>query len=70
MKRLDVLNKTWRVGDTIEVTKEQMDSLVDAGLYESYDQSYQIGDLKWKVTHRVANPDGSTVYTLTAVDEA
>jgi hypothetical protein len=70
MKSLNVLNKSWKIGDTRDVTSVQMDGLVDAGLYDSYDQTYQLDNLKWKVAHRVANPDGSTVYALVAVDEA
>jgi hypothetical protein len=70
MKSLNILDKTWKLGDTRDVTKDQMDSLVDAGLYDSYDQTYELDNLKWKVAHRVANADGSTIYTLAAVDEA
>jgi hypothetical protein len=70
MKSLNVLNRSWKIGDTRDLTKEQMDGLTDAGLYDSYDQTYELDSLKWKVAHRVANPDGSTIYTLAAVDEA
>ena len=70
MKSLNELNKTWSVGDTRDLTKDQMDSLVDGGFYDSYDQTYELDHLKWKVAHHVANPDGSAIYTLAAVEEA
>jgi|GEM_PF-1120567 len=71
MKSLNVLNKrSWNVGDTREATKEQLDKLVVAGLYNSYDKVYIIDNLKWKIIHWVANEDGSSVYTLSAVEEA
>ena len=70
MKSLNVLNKTWKVGDTREVSEDQMDALIDRDLYDSYDQTYELDNLKWKVAHHVAYPDGTATYTLAAVDEA
>jgi len=70
MKSLNVLNRTWKIGDTRDLTKDQMDGLADGGFYDSYDQTYEIDALKWKLAHHVANPDGSAIYTLEAVEEA
>jgi len=70
MKSLNVLNKTWRVGDARDLTDQQLKSAAEADLYDSYDQTYVIDKLKWKIAGRMANPDGSTLYTLVAVKEA
>jgi len=70
MKSLNVLNKTWRIGDTRDLTDQQLKSASDADLYDSYDQTYIIDNLKWKVAGRIANSDGSTIYTLIAVKDA
>jgi len=70
MKSLNVLNKTWRIGDTRDLTDQQLKSASDADLYDSYDQTYLIDNLKWKVAGRIANSDGSTIYTLIAVRDA
>jgi hypothetical protein len=70
MKSLNVLNKSWRIGDTRDLTDQQLKSAAEADLYDSYDQTYVIDNLKWKIAGRMANPDGSTVYTLVAVKEA
>lgn len=69
MKSMNVLNKSWKVGDTREVTEDQMKGLVDRDLYDSYDHMYLVDGLKWKVVHRVVSADGSTIYTLTAVEK-
>lgn len=66
MKSLNVLNQKFGIGDTVEATREQLDQLTDQGCYDSYDQSYEFNGLRWKVLHRVANADGSTLYTLVA----
>jgi hypothetical protein len=65
-----VLNKNWKLGDTRELTEHQIKAIMDEDLYDSYDQTYLLDKFKWKVAHRVANIDGSTLYTLTAVAEA
>jgi hypothetical protein len=70
MNPLNVLNRTWKLGDTRDLTDQQLEHLIDEGLYDSYDQTYEIDGLKWKVAHRVAHPDGSTIWTLTAVESA
>jgi len=70
MKSLNVLNKSWRPGDNREVTEDQLKSAANADLYDSYDQTYILDRLKWKIAGRMANADGSTVYTLVAVKEA
>jgi hypothetical protein len=66
MKSLNVLNQKFAVGDTVDMTREQLDRLIDEGKYDSYDQSYEFSGFKWKVAHRIANADGSTTYTLVA----
>ena len=70
MKSLDVLNKTWRIGDNRDLTEQQLKSLRESDVYDSYDQTYVIDNLKWKLAGRVANSDGSTLYTLIAVKGA
>lgn len=70
MKPLNVLNRKWKVGDTRDVSEDQLDALADGGVYDSYDQTYEIDGLKWKIVHRVARPDGSTTHTLSAIEEA
>ena len=69
MKSMNVLNKTWEVGDTREVTEDQIKGLVDRDLYDSYDQTYLIDRLKWKVVHRVVRSEGSAIYTMEAIEE-
>ncbi|MGH9761066.1 MAG: hypothetical protein ACREAC_09505 [Blastocatellia bacterium] len=69
MKSMNVLNKTWKVGDKREVTEDQMKGLIDLDLYDSYDQTYLIDRLKWKVRHRVVSSDASTAYTMEAIEE-
>jgi len=70
MKSLNVLNKNWRIGDTRELTDQQLKTAAESDFYDSYDQTYVIDNLKWKIAGRMANRDGSTLYTLVAVKEA
>jgi hypothetical protein len=70
MKSLNVLKKSWRIGDNRELTEQQLKSLGESNLYDSYDQTYVIDRLKWKIAGRIANSDGSTLYTLIAVRDA
>ena len=70
MKSLNVLNKSWRIGDNRELTEQQLKSLAEADHYDSYDQTYVIDNLRWKIAGRVANSDGSTLYSLVAAIEA
>jgi hypothetical protein len=70
MKSLNILNKSWRIGDNRELTDQQLKSLGESNLYDSYDQTYVIDGLKWKIAGRMANSDGSTLYTLIAVKDA
>jgi hypothetical protein len=70
LKSLNVLNKSWRIGDNRDLTEEQLKSLGDLNRYDSYDQTYVIDDLKWKIAGRIANADGSTLYTLIAIKAA
>jgi hypothetical protein len=70
MKSLNVLNKSWRIGDTRDLTDRQLKSAAEDDLYDSYDQTYVIDNMKWKIAGRMANSDGSTAYTLVAVKEA
>lgn len=70
MKSLNVLNKTWRIGDTRDLTDQQLKSASEADLYDSYDQTYVIDNLKWKIAGRMANADGTTLYTVVAVKAA
>jgi hypothetical protein len=70
MASLNVLNKNWRIGDTRELTELEIKAIRAEDLYDSYDQTYVLDNFKWKIAHRIANKDGSTLYTLTAVDEA
>jgi hypothetical protein len=68
MKQLNVLNRSWQIGDTIEVTGEQLEKMT-ADLYDSYDQTYVFDKMKWKLLHHIAHADGSTIYTLAAVEK-
>ena len=70
MKSLNVLNKSWRIGDNRDLTEDQLESLAEANFYDSYDQTYVIDKLKWKIAGRLANADGSTLYSIVAVKEA
>jgi hypothetical protein len=70
MADLNVLKKDWKIGDTRELTEHQIRAVMDEGMYDSYDQTYLLDKFKWKIAHRVANIDGSTLYTLTAVAAA
>jgi hypothetical protein len=71
MKSLKVVNpRAWKIGDTRDVTEDEIEKMIDADLYDSYDQTYELDNLRWKVTHRVAHPDGSTLYAMTAIEEA
>jgi hypothetical protein len=70
MKSLNILNKSWRIGDNRELTDQQLKSLGESNLYDSYDQTYVIDSLKWKIAGRMANSDGSTLYTLIAIRDA
>jgi len=70
MKSLNVLNKTWQIGDNRDLTEDQLKSAAAADLYDSYDQTYVIDKLKWKSSGRAANADGSMVNTLVARKEA
>ncbi|HKV38092.1 MAG TPA: hypothetical protein VJX67_02675 [Blastocatellia bacterium] len=67
MKSLNILTKEWKAGDTREVTQDQLAKMRDADLYDSYDQTYHVDGLKWKIIHKVAMADGSTLYTLEAI---
>jgi hypothetical protein len=69
MKLLDVLKRDWRLGDSIEATKVQLDEMADAGSYDSYDRTYSFGGLKWRITQTMARRDGSTIYYLTAIEK-
>jgi hypothetical protein len=70
MKSLNILNKSWTIGDSRDLTEDQLKLAVAADLYDSYDQTYVLDELKWKIAGRVAHPDGSTNYTLVAVRRA
>jgi hypothetical protein len=70
MKSLNVLNNQWQLGDNRDLTEQQLKSLGALNLYDSYDQTYLMDDLKWKIAGRIASSDGSTLYTLVAVKAA
>jgi len=70
MKSLNVLNKNWQIGDSRDITEQQLKSAAGSDLYDSYDQTYIMDKLKWKIAGRMANSDGSTIYTLVAVKAA
>jgi len=71
-KSLKVLspNRTWRIGDSRDLDELQLRSLEEPDTYDSYDQTYILDGLKWKIAGRMANRDGSTQYTLIAVEGA
>lgn len=68
MKELNVLNKNWKVGDIRDLTGEQVDKLVEDDLYDSYDRTYELDGLKWKIASKIAMQDGSAIYSLEAVE--
>lgn len=71
MGHFDSLNvlRSWKPGDTRQVTEKALKKLHLDGRYDSYSQVYEFDAARWKVTGQVSQPHGETLYTLVCVNE-
>ncbi|HEV2492880.1 MAG TPA: hypothetical protein VG204_07380 [Terriglobia bacterium] len=61
--------KTWKPGDTRELSEKVLKAIRLEGRYDSYSQTYDLDGLRWKVQGQVSQPSGETIYTLVCVNE-
>lgn len=61
--------KTWKPGDTRELSEKVLKAIRLEGRYDSYSQVYELDGRRWKVQSQVSQPNGGTTYTLVCVNE-
>jgi len=61
--------QNWNEGDRRDITEEELKTLRDKGLYDSYDKTYLLNGFKWKIVSKLVSPDSSVFYTLECVGE-
>lgn len=66
--QLNVL-KTYKAGDTRDITEKELHRLRASNLYDSYSDTYRMNGLAWRVTNRMSRADGETIITLEATSE-
>ena len=59
--------QNWNEGDKRDITEEELKTLRDKGLYDSYDKTYLMNGFKWKIVSKLVSPDSTVVYTLECV---
>ena len=65
---LNVL-KNWKVGDTRELTRNQLRGLHGTSAHDSYSGTYHLNGLTWRIVGQMSRADGETVLTLQAMSE-
>ena len=63
MKKIGEI-QNWNEGDKRDITEEELKTLRDKGLYDSYDKTYLMNGFKWKIVSKLVSPDSSVFYTL------
>ena len=56
--------QNWNEGDKRDITEEELKTLRDKGLYDSYDKTYLMNGFKWTIVSKLVSPDSSVFYTL------
>ena len=62
---LNVL-KSWKVGDTRELTQNQLRGLHGTSAHDSYSGTYHLNGLTWRIVGQMSRADGETIFTLQA----
>jgi hypothetical protein len=61
--------RTWKPGDTRELSERALKQVRIDGRFDSYAQLYEIDGARWKVAGKVSQASGETLYTLVCVNE-
>ncbi len=62
---LNVL-KSWKVGDTRELTQNQLRGLHGTSAHDSYSGTYHLNGLTWRIVGQMSRAYGETIFTLQA----
>ncbi len=61
--------RSWKPGDTRELSEKVLKKARLEGLFDSYSGIYDLDGRRWKVQGQVSQPTGETIYTLVCVNE-
>ena len=69
MSGLDIpMFPKWDVGDTQNLSEDDIDRLHEADRYDSYNQTYIVDGARWKVTHETHQANGQCQYVLECIE--